>query len=113
MRGTRRAGFRWPAAVTGHENAPRPSGGGAGGLVARGSGTGGNRPGGFRFATELFFTVAGKGSGMPRLVTVRRDEITGEYRVTCDVCGKLATLRDYWRAAYMARDHEAIHADEG
>ena len=49
---------------------------------------------------------------MPRLTRVRRDEATDTWRVTCDICGKLAVLHRYWPAAYMAEDHEKIHEDE-
>jgi len=46
------------------------------------------------------------------LVTVRRDTLTGQWAVTCAVCGPLAKLRHYWPASYMAADHEAIHEEE-
>ena len=48
----------------------------------------------------------------PRLVTVTRDYTTDTWRVTCAVCGRLAALRRYWPAAYMAMEHEPIHEDE-
>ena len=43
------------------------------------------------------------------LVTVRKDTLTNQWLVSCAVCGKLARMRNYWPATYMAIDHEAIH----
>jgi len=49
---------------------------------------------------------------MARLVTMRKIWATGEWRVDCAVCGRLADLRSFWPAAHMARDHEGIHEGE-
>jgi len=46
------------------------------------------------------------------MVTVRRDTLTGDWLVSCAVCGRLARLRNYWPASYMAADHEAIHEEK-
>ena len=44
-----------------------------------------------------------------RWTIVRRDLYSGDWLVSCTVCGRLGRLLNFWPASRMAKDHDAIH----